>query len=109
MPIEIPYVNTTSSDTALEFESRFARLPHSAGVIFASVAPEPALDGVSTTFIVFLGLSRKLSEATGLALIRSILGTELAERKITFKFSVFCGTSGAYRDSDIARVGTLPS
>ena len=73
------YCSEASSDLAKLLERKFQRLPQSAGILFVGVEPIPCPGGDSTTFRVHLGIERRFTVDTGVALVEDVLK---AEKKI---------------------------
>lgn len=69
-----------------------------AGVVFISVAAQVAPGGKNVGFDVRLGVSKKLTEDVGWALIQQVLKDEIAAKVIDIRASVFTGFAGACRD-----------
>lgn len=79
-----------------------------AGVIFVGVDALPAPDGVSTTYEVRLGLSRRYERDTGQALIKNILEEEIESGEFNIHVAVYCGSPGTCHEGD-AGPGSPPS
>jgi hypothetical protein len=78
-------------------EEKFSSLPVTAGILFVSVAAQPAEDGISKEYHIRLGIQRRLSEETGKALIRRILEEEM-KSGLRIYGGIYRGISGACRD-----------
>lgn len=81
----------------MRMEKLFASLPAEAGVLFASVSPQPVEDGTSVEFFVRLGIARHLTEGTGKALVSKVLADEVKAGVRVF-VGVYRGVSGTCRD-----------
>lgn len=99
----IPYVSEQSASNAEMIERRFQDLPPIAGVIFVGVSARPIIGGNCSHFIVRLGLSKRVSEDIGIALINQVLEKELKLGTITVSASVYRGFTGACRDESLEK------
>jgi hypothetical protein len=96
----VKYVSEESSMLAREWERRFQALPPHAGVVFVSVGPEPIEGGKCIKFEVRIGLTRRLSQETGVAMVKKVLAFEASTGALTISVVVFRGVVGACRDED---------
>lgn len=96
--MEIPYVKDEYLALARSWEKRFQELPDVAGVVFIGVHPDPAPKGIPSSFEVYLGMSRSLSEDTGMALIEKYLEKEIQSGEFTIRVTVVTGVAGAAND-----------
>jgi hypothetical protein len=95
---DVPYVSEEAAGFAREIERRFQSLPTMAGVVFVSVDALAAPGGKNVGFRVRLGISKKLTEDVGWALIQQVLKDEIASKVVDIQASVFTGFAGACRD-----------
>lgn len=97
--MDVEYVDEYSMAKAIEWESRFLRLPREAGIIFVGVTPKPALLGISREFSVVLGVTRETSQDAAIGILKNfILVNELKDPKLTITVSVYRGSPGAACD-----------
>lgn len=97
--MDVKYVDEYSMAKALEWESRFQRLPREAGIFFVSAAPQPALMGISTEFTLVLGIAREITEDAALGILRNfVLVNELKDPKLTITVHIYRGSPGVARD-----------
>lgn len=92
------YVSEDSVKRARDMEKRLQSLRSDAGVIFVGVTAEPAPDGNCKTFNVHLGVTRAIGVATGRALVRHVLDSELSGGFLILA-SVYQGVPGAAHDA----------
>lgn len=95
----IAYVTEGAAELAREMEKKFQRLAPQAGVVFVGVKPIPIDGGKVRTFEVRLGISRRLDESTGMALVRKVLEDE-TKMGLEITAAIYRGVSGAARDED---------
>ena len=98
---DVPYVSEEAAKFAREIEQRFQALPKMAGVVFVSVDAQATPGGKSVGFHIRLGVSKKLTEDVGWALIQQVLKDEIAAKVIDIRASVFTGFAGACRDQGL--------
>lgn len=95
---DVPYVSEEAAGFAREIERRFQSLPAMAGVVFVGVDAIAAPGGKNVGFRVRLGISKRLTEDVGWALIQQVLKDEIAAKVIDIQASVFTGFAGECRD-----------
>lgn len=96
--LETAYVSEDAAALARAYEKRFQALPELAGIVFISVSAKPVVGGEPKSFQILLGLSRRLDESVGWALIRQTMQDVIEMGKINISAKVFRGVSGACRD-----------
>jgi hypothetical protein len=92
--VSTPYLREQYVTLASVWERRFAELPPDAGILFVSVKAYPEMGGVPRVITVHLGLERRLSEDTGLALVKHYLAEELASGTFEIRAAVYRGLPG---------------
>jgi hypothetical protein len=95
---QVPYASLDAVAKARSYEKRFQNLPEVAGVILVSVEATPALGGNSEGIQILLGISRRLSEDVGWALIQQVMREEIQSGLLRITAKVLVGVSGACRD-----------
>lgn len=93
------FISEEVDQIARRMEAKFQFLPKEGGILFVSVQPDPVDDGMPQSFLIRLGISRRLEVATGYAIVKKTLADEMKEYAIYV--SVFRGVSGACRDEGI--------
>jgi hypothetical protein len=88
------YVGDTAAAEASEFETRLQGLTEAAGILFVGVQAEASANGNSRSFIVRIGIRRRVGKAAGEALVRHIFKDEI-EAGYRFYANVYEGVSGA--------------
>ena len=92
------YVSIEANAQARAMERKFQFLKADAGVIFVAVQAIPAEEGKCKKFEVRLGMTRRIGEATGRALVRYVLHEEM-DRGVVVLASVYSGICGAAHDA----------
>lgn len=107
--MDVPYVNEQSAALAREFERRFQLLSPEGGILFVAVEPQPEKYGKVKTYVIRLGISRKLDTGTGVAVAKKLMEKEIDAREFNIQVAVYRGVSGAGRDQDHASTRPTPS
>lgn len=92
------YVSEDAAQVVKYLEKKFQSVSELAGVIFISVQAVPAPKGEVDSYIVRLGISKKFEEATGMALLKSVLHDEIERKAFNLSASIYRGVSGAASD-----------
>jgi len=99
--VPTPYVHSDLATLIRSFEKKFQALAPDIGIIFISINIDRALEGKGSRLKVKLGLSRRFSEAIGLAIVQYVLQKELQQHRLTVEVEIFLGVSGACNDEDV--------
>lgn len=89
----ISYVSQDSLKIAESLEKKFLNLAGASGIIFVGAVPIPAEDGIASSYIITLGITKEMSKGTAVALAKSLLTPEI-EKGINLSIMPVHGISG---------------